>query len=169
MTDLLESDPAAAVPSEVDGKPTMAAVQANLLVHKAGIEAQIKAEAQGADPADVLSLLSASDHLVIGDHRVKPITAGFLLMLPLLNAACERGLEMTHNEHFQMMAMVHAAAYPREARQALRHDSLTQWQEMVFTFAEDISLADLQRVTVWILGEIARMKSEEDAPGKPTP
>ena len=159
-----------APPQSPQGKPIISEAQANFHVHVEGMKAQEEARKTGTDPEAAKVLLNAvAGGIVIGPHTFPPITAGFILLLPMLTKACEQSATLNH-ESGQMMAMAYALVGPERCWKTLRSPDLAvKFDELVWEFAKDFTLEQLKELAAWIGTELQRMngEAEEQNVGKP--
>jgi hypothetical protein len=156
-------------------KPTISERDYNWTAHLAGLRAEAKAKQEGGvDPAASAALLDAGQGKVtIAGHAFPPVTAGFILLLPMLNKVAANS-EVLSSESGTVMMMAWALAYPQQAweatKAAKREGNAENLAEAIFAFASGFALDSLRDVAAWVTKELERLKDdaeEAELPGKP--
>lgn len=140
--------------------PRISELQANFHVHTEGVKAEAAARSQGYDPlaANVL-LNAAAGGAMIGQMRLPPVTAGFVLMLEPINRACDKTIRL-NSDYGNMMAMAYALHFPQQMWDLLAKQDGALLEETVWAFGSGISLPSLKQMAEFIFAEIARLKGD---------
>ncbi len=150
-------------------KPEITQKEANWQVHVAGIQASAQTEATGIDIATATHLLDAGVGIHLKGVTFPPITAGFLMMLPLIEALRSKIVSLSQ-EGGQLACLAFCLGEPAVAWQTLRKDDGGKTFEAAsFDYAQQFSLADLRALARWMTKQMADLNEagEDPAPGKP--
>jgi hypothetical protein len=117
------------------------------------------------DPATAEALLRAG----VGgkatlEGTLPTITAGFLLLLGPLNAACER-IPTLNSEMGSMLAMAYAMHEPKDTWLLLDAQNDKSLAQTIWEWARDIPVERVKAISKWISSEIARMNSDAESTG----
>lgn len=149
-------------------KPTITKKEANWQVHVAGLQAGKETESTGIDPATASHLLDAAAGLTIAGVSFPPISAGFLMMLPLVEKLRTTCLSMSQ-EGGQLAALCFCLGQPDAAWQCLRQkDEGVSFEAASFAYANQFTLAQLRTLAQWMTVQMAALNEagEDPTPGK---
>jgi hypothetical protein len=149
-------------------KPTMSRKEANWQVHVAGMQASASTEATGIDPATASHLLDAATGLTVQNIAFPPITAGFLMMLPLIEGLRDKCQSMSQ-EGGQLAALAFCLGEPDAAWKMLRQkDDGASFECAAFAYASQFTLSDLRTLAKWMTAQMAALNEsgEDPAAGK---
>jgi hypothetical protein len=149
-------------------KPVINRKEANWQVHVAGLNAGKETEGAGIDPATASHLLDAAVGLTIADVTFPPISAGFLMMLPLVEKLRTTCLSMSQ-EGGQLAALCFCLGQPDAAWHCLRQkDEGASFEGASFAYANQFNLAQLRTLAQWMTVQMAALNDagEDPAPGK---
>jgi hypothetical protein len=160
-----DQTPTETVPTE---KPVITKKEANWQVHVAGLKAGKETEGAGIDPATASHLLDAAAGLTIAGVTFPPISAGFLMMLPLVEKLRTTCLSMSQ-EGGQLAALCFCLGQPDAAWQCLRQkDEGVSFEAASFAYANQFNLGELRTLAQWMTVQMAALNDagEDPAPGK---
>lgn len=149
-------------------KPVIPRKEANWQIHVAGLQAGKQTEGAGIDPATATHLLDAGTGLQIGGVTFPPITAGFLMMLPLIESLRDKCISMSQ-EGGQLAALSFCLGEPDAAWQCLRQaDDGACFEAASFAYARQFNLGQLRKMAQWMTSQMASLNDagEDAAPGK---
>lgn len=150
-------------------KPEITQKEANWQIHVAGLQASAQTEATGIDLATATHLLDAASGITVSGINFPPITAGFLMMLPLIEALRTKITSLSQ-EGGQLACLAFCLGEPSIAWQTLRKDDEGKTFELAaFDYAQQFSLSDLRQLARWMTSQMAALNDagEDPAPGKP--